>query len=206
MLRHDAPTLERAPVQVGLIAVPSARPTFAVSRGRCRPFGPTPGPDGANFAVFSRHAEAVSLVLFKDGQDEPLVEFPLDPAVNKTGDVWHIFVHGFTPDLQYGYRVRGPFAPKAGHRYHPQAILLDPYAPAVSGGRWGEAREAAPRPAGRRDVRLGGRRPTGDAPVAYGDLRAARPRLYAPPLLRFGPSRHVPCPRGEESRTSARSA
>ncbi len=142
MLRQIAPTLEPAPVQAGLsVAAPPARTAFAVSRGHCRPFGPTLGPGGVNFAVFSRHAEAVTLVLFKDGHDEPLVEVPLDPARHKTGDVWHVFVHGAGPDLQYGYRVRGPFAPKAGHRFHPQALLLDPYAPAVSGGaRWGDGR------------------------------------------------------------------
>ena len=50
-----------------------------------------------------------------------------------------------TPDIQYGYRVHGPFAPKAGHRFQSQAIVLDPYAPAVSGGhRWG-SRAARPR-------------------------------------------------------------
>ncbi len=135
MLRHVAPTLEVPPSLAGLMPVaPPPRPTFTVSRGSCRPFGPRPGPDGANFAVFSRHAEAVSLVLFRDGGDEPLAEFPLDPAVNRTGDVWHVYVHGFTPDLTYGFRVRGPHAPKMGHRFHPQAVLLDPYAPAVSGG------------------------------------------------------------------------
>jgi glycogen operon protein len=116
------------------------RPTLTVSRGRCRPFGPTPAPDGVNFAVFSRHAEAVTLVLFKEGHDAPLAEFALDPARHKTGDVWHVFVHGLTPDVLYGYRVRGPSDPKAGHRFNPQAVLLDPYTPAVSGARWGESR------------------------------------------------------------------
>ncbi|HVS34175.1 MAG TPA: glycogen debranching protein GlgX [Gemmataceae bacterium] len=141
MLRDVAPVLEPSLLKVGAAVAAPPRPTFTASRGQCRPFGPTPGPDGVNFAVFSRHAEAVSLVLFRDGHDEPLAEIALDPALNKTGDVWHVFVHGFTPDLQYGYRVRGPFNPKAGHRFHPQAVLLDPYAPAVAGGaRWGDGR------------------------------------------------------------------
>ena len=44
----------------GPVAVaPPARTAFAVSRGHCRPFGPTPRPGGVNFAVFSRHAQAV---------------------------------------------------------------------------------------------------------------------------------------------------
>ena len=35
---------------------------------------------GVNFAVFSRHAHAVSLVLFREGREEPIAEIPLDPA------------------------------------------------------------------------------------------------------------------------------
>jgi glycogen operon protein len=139
MTSHIAPAVEALPAPTATVAAPH-RTAFAVSRGHCRPFGPTPGPGGVNFAVFSRHAESVALVLFKEGQDEPLIEIPLDPVRHRTGDVWHVFVHGVGPDVLYGYRVHGPFAPKAGHRFQPRAILLDPYAPAVSGGaRWGES-------------------------------------------------------------------
>ena len=63
---------------------------------------------------------------------------PLDPTRNRTGDVWHIFVHDLAPDIQYGYRVFGPVSQKDGHRFNSKAIVLDPYAPAISGGqRWG---------------------------------------------------------------------
>jgi glycogen operon protein len=113
--------------------------SYTISRGQCRPFGATVKPRGVNFAVFSRHARRVTLVLFMEGIEEPLVEIPLDPTINKTGDVWHLFVHDMPPDLLYGYRVDGVFAPEAGHRFNPKAILLDPYARALSGNhRWGE--------------------------------------------------------------------
>ena len=47
-------------------------------------------------------------------------------------------MQGLPFDTLYGYRVHGPWAPKAGHRFDPKAILLDPYAQAISGGhRWG---------------------------------------------------------------------
>jgi glycogen operon protein len=109
-----------------------------VSRGHCRPFGATPQARGVNFALFSRHATGVTLVLFAEGREEPLAEIPLDPAVNKTGDVWHVFVHGLGPGTLYGYRVHGPFAPDKGKRFNPRTVLLDPYARALSGGhRWG---------------------------------------------------------------------
>src|SRR5262249_28447764 len=125
-------------------ALPLVYPT---TRGHCRPFGATPRPGGVNFAVFSRHAHAVTLVIFKEGQEAPLAEIPLDPAFNRTGDVWHIFVYGLGPEVLYGYRVHGPFDPKAGHRFNPWAVLLDPYAVTLSGGhpRGPPAAEAAAR-------------------------------------------------------------
>jgi isoamylase len=114
------------------------RPVLTAARGQCRPFGPTPRAGGVNFAIFSRHAQRVELLLFEEGHEEPIAEFALDPTVNRTGDVWHIFVHGLKPGALYGYRVDGPSSPKAGHRFNPRAVLLDPYAPALSDGhRWG---------------------------------------------------------------------
>ena len=128
---------QRFEAPVGLVQG-DTRPPFRTDRGHCRPFGATPRPGGVNFAVFSRHAQNVHLVLFKEGHEEPIAEIPLDPTLNKTGDVWHIFVHDLTPDLLYGYRVAGPFAPKARHRFDAKAIVLDPYVLAISGGqRWG---------------------------------------------------------------------
>jgi glycogen operon protein len=129
------------PVQLKGVATEAKaapRPVYRTARGHCRPFGPTPQVGGVNFAVFSRHAQRVHLVLFREGQEEPITEIPLDPGVNKTGDVWHVFLYGLTPDILYGYRVEGPFAPRSGHCFNPKAVVLDPYAPAVSGGhRWG---------------------------------------------------------------------
>src|SRR5438128_2021314 len=114
------------------------RPALVVSRGHCLPFGASPRPGGVNFAVFSRHAHRVDLVLFQEGHEEPIAEIPLDPAVHRTGDVWHVLVHGLKSPVLYGYRVHGPWAPKPGHRFNPRTVVLDPYAPSISGGqRWG---------------------------------------------------------------------
>jgi glycogen operon protein len=135
-----SPRLEREGGQ----SLPAARlapssATFPTARGRCRPFGATAQADGVNFAVFSRHAHSVSLVLFREGREEPVAEIPLDPATNKTGDVWHVFVQGLTSDYLYGYRVHGPNAAKTGHRFNPSVVVLDPYARALSGNaRWGQ--------------------------------------------------------------------
>ena len=81
---------------------------------------------------------AVTWSCFAKASEEPIAEFVLDPVHNRTGDVWHVLVHGLGPDVLYGYRVHGPYAPRAGHRYKPEAVVLDRYAPALSGGqRWG---------------------------------------------------------------------
>jgi isoamylase len=139
-LAEALPILRVEPALVpanGVAPVPQAG--FVTSRGHCMPLGATPCPDGVNFAVFSRHARGLHLVLFKEGREEPIAEIPLDATVNRTGDVWHILVHDLTPDILYGYRVQGPFDHRAGHRFDPRAIVLDPHALAISGGtRWGQ--------------------------------------------------------------------
>lgn len=112
---------------------------ITTARGECRPFGATVRPEGINFAVFSRHAHRIDLLLFREGQEKPVAELPLDPAVHRTGDVWHIFVHSLPPGTLYGYRAHGPWTSKLGHRFDSKAILLDPYAQSISGGqRWGQ--------------------------------------------------------------------
>ena len=40
----------------------------------------------------------------------------------------------------YGYRAHGPYAPRRGHRFNPNKLLLDPYAKALVGDlRWSDA-------------------------------------------------------------------
>ncbi|MEE8450773.1 MAG: alpha-amylase family glycosyl hydrolase, partial [Thermoguttaceae bacterium] len=116
---------------------PMPAAAVVTARGHCRPFGATPEPGGVNFAVFSRNAERVHLVLFEENAEEPFVELPLDPKLHKTGDVWHIFVRDLPLDVLYSYRVFGPFEPEKGHRFNPELVVLDPYATTISGGhRW----------------------------------------------------------------------
>jgi isoamylase len=130
--------LERGQVLPAAWQVP-ADTAFQTARGSARPFGAAVQSDGVNFAVFSRHAQAVSLVLFREGREEPIAEIPLDPVHHKTGDVWHVFVRDLPLDLLYGYRIHGPHAHKTGHRFNPSVVVLDPYARAISGNaRWGQ--------------------------------------------------------------------
>jgi isoamylase len=102
--------------------------------GKPRPLGATLTPGGVQFAVFSRHATSVHLLLFRDPQDAaPSVELALDPGLHRTGDIWHIHVPGLSAGQCYLFRAFGPYEPLAGHRFNPNRLLLDPYAKALTG-------------------------------------------------------------------------
>ncbi len=103
------------------------------------PLGSTVHSHGVNFSLFSRHAAGVSLVFFSTGLEEQVAEIHLDPQLNKTGDIWHIFIHDLDLNLRYGYRVKGEYDPfGSGHCFLEDNILIDPYAKALTGGSdWG---------------------------------------------------------------------
>src|SRR5439155_285951 len=53
---------------------------------------------------------------------------------------WHCYLPDIRPGQFYGYRVHGPYDPKAGHRFNPAKLLLDPYAKAITGSiKWSDA-------------------------------------------------------------------
>ncbi len=112
---------------------------FEISRGGPLPLGTTLKREGINFAVFSKHATSVSLVLFIPGEDAPIAEFPLDRRYNRTGYTWHALVRGLDPGIEYGYRMdRRPNDKPHIHRFDASKVLIDPYAKALSGGEvWG---------------------------------------------------------------------
>jgi len=106
----------------------------AFSRGWPTPFGARERGGGINFALFSRHATKVCLLLFDAAQDDrPRECLALDPRQNRTGDIWHIGVGGIGRGSLYAWQVDGPYAPEQGHRFNPHKILLDPYAAALAG-------------------------------------------------------------------------
>lgn len=114
---------------------------FQVRPGRLFPFGATEVPSGINFSIYSNHATSVVLVLFRRGEAEPMAELPF-PASFRIGSVFAMTVFGLElEEVEYGYRVAGPFQPGQGHRFEPARILLDPYAKMLSGGQtWGKLR------------------------------------------------------------------
>ncbi|MDW8231418.1 MAG: isoamylase [Roseiflexaceae bacterium] len=106
------------------------------SEGSPAPLGPTwvPAGEGYNFALFSRHATSVTLLIYSaDDFVNPIYRHHLDPRRNKTHHVWHCWVPAaaIPGGRYYAYRVDGPRAPEEGHRFDPTKIVLDPYAPEV---------------------------------------------------------------------------
>ncbi|MEO3385351.1 glycogen debranching protein GlgX [Mesorhizobium sp. CAU 1741] len=85
---------------------------------------------GVNFALFSANATKVELCLFDRGGRRELerVELP-----EYTDEIWHGYLPDVRPGQLYGYRVHGPYAPEAGHRFNANKLLLDPYALALRG-------------------------------------------------------------------------
>jgi isoamylase len=118
---------------------------FTAFQGHPQPLGATVTPGGINFALFSRHAEGATLVLgLKDDRSAGRVEIPLDPKLNKTGDIWHILVSDLPSYIRYGWRLSGPHAPQtSGLAYDSSLILLDPCAKELRSPRWGQPRNQA---------------------------------------------------------------
>jgi isoamylase len=87
-----------------------------------------------NFALYSRHATGVTLLLYGAKQfAKPVFQLPLDPLRNKTGRIWHCFVprKSASTARYYAYRVEGPWDPVQGHRFDAQKVLFDPFAEQV---------------------------------------------------------------------------
>ena len=99
-----------------------------VESGRPEPLGVTPGHGGANVAVYSAHATAIDLCLFdpSDGHERERIRLP-----ERTGGVFHGFVPGLAAGDRYGLRAHGPYDVRAGHRFNPAKLLVDPYARAL---------------------------------------------------------------------------
>ncbi|BDU50604.1 glycogen debranching protein GlgX [Haliovirga abyssi] len=89
---------------------------------------------GTNFAIFSRNAISVTLEIYEEFySEEPLFKIELDKNINKTGDIWHIFVEDVFHGMFYGWRVGGVYLPKEGQRFNANKLLIDPYAKSIAG-------------------------------------------------------------------------
>jgi len=105
--------------------------TGKVLPGRPYPLGANWDGKGVNFAIFSEHAAAVKLCLFRSPDDKE--EYTYISLNEVTGFVWHAYLPEIAPGQLYAYRVFGRYKPKEGFRFNPHKLLIDPYAKAICG-------------------------------------------------------------------------
>lgn len=102
-------------------------------RGHVLPFGATIVPNGVNFSIYSSSATSCTLVLFKKNAPQPFIEIPF-PNEFMIGNVYAMIVFDLDlENLEYGYRMDGPYEPEKGHRFNKDLVLSDPYAKALGG-------------------------------------------------------------------------
>src|SRR5689334_8633283 len=97
--------------------------TLEIASGLPYPLGATLCEGGVNFAVVSENATKIELCVFDEFGDEQCVALP-----SCTDGVWHGELRGAGAGLVYGLRAHGEHAPRSGHRFDPEKLLLDPYA------------------------------------------------------------------------------
>ncbi|MCI0382053.1 MAG: glycogen debranching protein GlgX [Chlamydiae bacterium] len=112
---------------------------ISTQKGFPTPLGHSFKENGANFAIFSKHAKSVTLSLFLPKSNRPFAEIPLDSKIHKTGSIWHIFIENISNEFEYGYRIDGPHVSKKGLIFNPDQILIDPYAKSLNSSNiWGD--------------------------------------------------------------------
>ena len=92
--------------------------------------------DALNFALYSKHADAVALHLYSaDDIETPLRSVDLHLRRNRSGRIWHCRLPcaGLEKAKYYAYTVDGPKQWRAPdfHAFDADKILLDPYAAEV---------------------------------------------------------------------------
>lgn len=107
--------------------LPLDRATFGVAE----PLGATVSAEGINFAITSKAATQIDLLLFSDVHaKEPSQVLPM----YRSGDVWHRFVPELPDRSLYLYRAHGPYQPAVdGTRFNGTKAIIDPYSKAVTG-------------------------------------------------------------------------
>ena len=72
------------------------------------PFGVSRQAKGLNFSLVAPHANGVSLCFFDPETKKCVVEYPLSPQTNKTGQVWHIAIPDLDENLLYASKIHPP--------------------------------------------------------------------------------------------------
>jgi glycogen operon protein len=85
------------------------RTAKTVVKGMNFPLGASLTPDGVNFALYSKNATEVFLLLFDKPDGEPTDIIQLG---NLDKFIWHALVKGLKAGQLYGYKVRGEYRPE----------------------------------------------------------------------------------------------
>ncbi|MBP3736408.1 MAG: glycogen debranching enzyme [Lachnospiraceae bacterium] len=103
--------------------------------------GATPMNGGVNFTLCSHGATGCELLLYHRNETEPFCVLKV-PDSYRIGKTWSIFIYDLEiENLEYSYRLDGPWDPERGLFFSRDNIILDPYAKAVVGQRmWGVPR------------------------------------------------------------------
>ena len=106
---------------------------FKLRAGKPLPFGASITPGGVNFSVYSRHANSCELVLFNKHEPEPFTTIPFLEEF-RIGNVFTMVVFDLNyENLEYAFRMSGPFNVREGHWFNRDKLLLDPYAKVIGG-------------------------------------------------------------------------
>ena len=100
-------------------------------------------PGGVSFTIHSVYATGCELCLFRRGETEPFAVLPF-PQDCRVGHTYSMIVFDLDIDeIEYAYRVDGPYDPDRGLIFDKSRYLLDPYARAVTGQSvWGSRNPA----------------------------------------------------------------
>ncbi|WP_035485116.1 glycogen debranching protein GlgX [Geminicoccus roseus] len=93
--------------------------------GRPYPLGVTLDGNGVNVALPTVDAQKIEFCIFDGRGEREIARLALPERSN--GIVFGR-IEGVAPGTRYGLRVHGPYAPRAGHRFNPNKLLVDPFA------------------------------------------------------------------------------
>lgn len=117
---------------------PTIWPDWVATEGSPFPLGVSllNGGDAINFALYSKNAKQVELLLYRAPMFEtPAATIKLNHLKNKSGPIWHCRVSKTDAEgaTHYGYRVDGPIHAKENgwSGFDSEKVLLDPYARTV---------------------------------------------------------------------------
>ena len=116
---------------------------FMIRPGLFQVSGAVPVPGGVSFTISSRGADSCELCLFHRNEDAPFAVLPF-PEDCRIGHTYSMIVYGLDiTEIEYAYRMDGPWDPEQGLLFDKTKFLLDPCARAVTGQSvWGKKQEA----------------------------------------------------------------